>query len=52
MTPKPDPNASKASSPKPAQKSQKGAYETSRLFVHIDQVLQRTQSLRMTRYVE
>jgi len=52
MTPKPDHNASKASPQKPVQKSQKGAYETSRLFVHVDEILRRSQPLRMTRYVE
>jgi hypothetical protein len=52
MTPKPNPNASKASPPKAAPKSQKGAFDTARLFVHVDEVLRRTQSLQMTRYVE
>jgi len=52
MTPKPNPHASKAGPQKPVQKSQKGAYDTSRLFVHINENIQRTQSLQMTRYVE
>jgi len=52
MTQKPYPNASKASPQKPVQKSQKGAYDTASLFVHVNQDLRRTQSLRMTRYVE
>ncbi len=52
MTPKPETHTSKASEQKPVGKSLKRANETSRLFVHVDEILRRSQSLRMTRYVE
>ena len=52
MTPKPDSTTPKASDPKPARKSMKGASETSRLFVNVDEITRRSQALRMTRYVE
>jgi hypothetical protein len=52
MTSKPESHASKASSHKPARKIVKGASETARLFVNVDEIIRRSQSLRMTRYVE
>ena len=52
MTPKPDPMPSKPSFQKPARKIDKGATETARLFVNVDEVVRRSQALRMTRYVE
>ena len=52
MTPKPDPNIPKTSDQKPVRKLMKGATETSRLFVNVDEVIRRSQALRMTRYVE
>jgi len=52
MTSKPETNASKTSEQKPVRKILKGATETSRLFVHVDEIIRRSQSLRMTRYVE
>lgn len=52
MTPKPDPNISKTSSTRPVRKSSKGPTETSRLFIDVNEVIRRTQSLALTRYVE
>ena len=52
MTPKPDPNTSKTSDQRPVRKSMKGATETGSLFVNIDEIVRRSQSLRMSRYVE
>jgi len=52
MTPKPDQSTSKASSLRPVRKSLKGATETGRLFVNIDEFIRRTQTVALTRYVE
>jgi len=52
MTPKPESHASKTSEHKPVRKILKGATETARLFVNVDEIIRRSQSLRMTRYVE
>ena len=52
MTIKPDQNISKGSSTRPVRKSWKGPMETSRLFIDVNQVIRRTQTLALTRYVE
>jgi hypothetical protein len=52
MTPKPESHASKPGEQKPVRKIVKGATETSRLFVNVDEIIRRSQSLRMSRYVE
>ncbi len=52
MTQKPDPNTPKTSDQKPVRKNVKGASETARLFVNVDEIMRRSQALRMTRYVE
>ena len=52
MTPKPEIHPSKTSDQKPVRKLLKGATETGRLFVNVDEIIRRSQALRMTRYVE
>jgi hypothetical protein len=52
MTPKPDSNTPKVAVQKPIRKEIKGANETARLFVNVDELMRRSQMLRMTRYVE
>ncbi|MCE0496549.1 MAG: hypothetical protein LV481_01195 [Methylacidiphilales bacterium] len=52
MTIKPDQNISKTSSPRPVRKSSKGSTETSRLFIDVNEIIRRTQTLALTRYVE
>ena len=52
MTPKADQTNSKASSIRPVRKNLKGATETSRLFIDVNEVVRRTQSVALTRYVE
>jgi hypothetical protein len=52
MNTKPDPNTSKTSPTRPVRKVVKGATETSRLFLEINDSVRRTQALPLTRYVE
>lgn len=52
MTSKPDQNASKASSARPVRKSLKGATETVRLFIDVNEIIRRTHTIPLTRYVE
>ena len=52
MTSKPDQNTSKASSTRPVRKQLKGAPETMRLFLNVDEVIRRPQMMPLTRYVE
>ena len=52
MNTKPDPNTSKTSPSRPVRKSVKGATDTSRLFIDVNDMVRRTQSLPLTRYVE
>jgi hypothetical protein len=52
MNTKPDPNTSKTSPSRPVRKSAKGATETSRLFLDVNDTTRRTQALPLTRYVE
>ena len=52
MTPKSTQSAAKpASSEKPVRKVRKGAAETSRLFIDVDEIMRRPQ-MSLTRYVE
>jgi hypothetical protein len=50
MTPKPV--NSKTGSLRPARKVTKGATETARLFIDVSEIVRKTQSLPLTRYVE
>jgi hypothetical protein len=52
MTLKPDQNSSKTCPTRPVRKSSKGPAETSRLFIDVNEVNRRTQSVALTRYVE
>ena len=52
MNTKPDPNTAKTSPARPVRKSVKGATETSRLFLDVNETIRRTQALPLTRYVE
>jgi hypothetical protein len=52
MTAKPDQNISKTSNTRPVRKGSKGPTETARLFIDVNEVIRRTQSLALTRYVE
>ena len=52
MTPKPYQGNSKASSQRPVRKISKGATETGRLFIDVNDAIRRTQVMRLTRYVE
>jgi hypothetical protein len=51
MSSKSDQN-SKTSHHKPVRKSQKGAAETARLFLNVDEIIRRPMPVAMTRYVE
>jgi hypothetical protein len=51
MTPKPYQPNSKASQPRPARKV-RGATETARLFIDVNDAIRRTQAMPLTRYVE
>jgi len=51
MTPKPYQANSKTSNLRPARKM-KGATETARLFIDVNDAIRRTQALPLTRYVE
>jgi hypothetical protein len=52
MTPKPYQVNSKTSPQRPARKLMKGATETSRLFIDVNDAIRRTQAMPLTRYVE
>jgi hypothetical protein len=52
MTPKPYQTNPKASNLRPVRKINKGATETSRLFIDVNDVIRRTQAMPLTRYVE
>ncbi len=52
MTPKPYQVNSKASNQRPVRKMTKGATETSRLFIDVNDAIRRTQAMPLTRYVE
>jgi hypothetical protein len=52
MTPKPYQANSKTSNLRPARKMMKGATETARLFIDVNDAIRRTQALPLTRYVE
>jgi hypothetical protein len=52
MTPKPDPSTSKGTPMRPVRKVQKGAAETARLFIDVNDANRRTQTMPLTRYVE
>jgi hypothetical protein len=45
-------NNSKAGLEKPVRKSRKGATETSRLFIHVEELMGRFQTVPLTRYIE
>ena len=51
MTPKPYQPNSKASILRPVRKA-KGATETARMFIDVNDVIRRTQAMPLTRYVE
>jgi hypothetical protein len=52
MTPKPSASTPKASSVRPVRKILKGATETARLFIDVNDAIRRTQTMPLTRYVE
>lgn len=52
MTPKPYQANSKTSNQRPVRKVTKGATETSRLFLDVNDAIRRTQTMPLTRYVE
>jgi len=52
MIPKPVQSTSKASSIRPVRKSLKGAAETMRMFLNVDEVARRPQTVSLSRYVE
>jgi len=52
MTLKPDQSISKTSSTRPVRKIAKGPTETSRLFIDVNEMIRRTQSLALSRHVE
>ncbi len=52
MTPKPYPASYKGSILRPVRKINKGATETARLFIDINESIRRTQAMRLSRYVE
>jgi hypothetical protein len=52
MTPKPEQVNSKASQQRPARKVTKGATETSRLFIDVNEIIRKTQRMSLSRYVE
>jgi len=52
MITKPIQPISKASIPRPVRKSMKGAAETARLFINVDEMIHRPQTVSLTRYVE
>jgi hypothetical protein len=52
MTPKSVQLNSKSSPMRPARKMIKGTTETSRLFIDVNEIVRKTQTLPLTRYVE
>jgi hypothetical protein len=52
MTPKPYQVNSKASNLRPVRKIMKGATETARLFIDVNDAIRRTQTMPLTRYFE
>jgi len=52
MTPKPNHVSSKTGNLRPVRKITKGATETTRLFIDVNEIVRKTQSLPLTRYVE
>jgi hypothetical protein len=52
MTPKPTQVNSKTSNLRPVRKMTKGATETARLFIDVNEIVRKTQALPLTRYVE
>jgi hypothetical protein len=52
MSPKPYQANSKPSNLRPVRKVSKGATETARLFIDINETIRRTQTMPLTRYVE
>jgi hypothetical protein len=52
MASKPPQDHSKDEPEKPVVKSRKGTTETSRLFIHVEQMIRRPQTVPLTRYVE
>lgn len=52
MTPKPIQVTSKASGQRPLRKLTKGATETARLFIDVSEIVRKTQTMPLTRYVE
>ena len=52
MTSKPIPTPVKSVAAKSARKNRKGATETSRLFIDVDEIIRHPQTVPLTRYVE
>ena len=52
MTSKSDQSTSQTGSEKPVRKSRKGATETSRLFIDVDEMIRHPQPAPLTRYIE
>jgi hypothetical protein len=52
MSSKPIPTSAKPDAAKSARKSRKGATETSRLFIHVEEIIRHPQTTPLTRYVE
>jgi hypothetical protein len=52
MTPKTSPINSKTGHQRPSRKINKGATETARLFIDVNDAIRRTQTMPLTRYVE
>ncbi len=53
MSSKPDQNNNSKTSPeKPVRKSRKGATETMRLFIDVDEIIRHPMAAPLTRYVE
>jgi hypothetical protein len=52
MTQKPYQSNSKASNLRPVRKIMKGATETGRLFIDVNDAIRRTQTMPLTRYFE
>jgi hypothetical protein len=52
MTSKPIPTPAKSAAARPARKNRKGATETSRLFIDVEEIIRHPQTTPLTRYVE
>ena len=52
MTPKPAQVHSKTGTLRPVRKMTKGATETARLFIDVSEIVRKTQTMPLTRYVE